>query len=527
MSFREIPMIEVRETLRRWSAGHSVRAIAREMGVDRKTVSRYARAADECGFTRGAEVSEEVVAKVAERVQARSLPPPSEQWKALEDKRQLLEEWLSGEDRLTLVRAHELLTQDRVYVSYTTLRRFAHRELGWRERPCTVRLEDPPFGQEAQIDFGLVGRLADDTGRVRKLWVLVVTLSASRYMFVWPTFEQTTVALCAGLDAAWRFFGGIPRRIVLDNMSAAVIKPDALSPTLQPGFLEYAQTRGLLADVARVRRPQDKARVENQIPFVRERWFAGEKFRHLAECRRSAETWCRDVAGARVHGTTRRVPREVYESEEKPLMQAAPGKPFDVPEWKKPKVHPDRHVQIQRALYGVPWPHRGRVDARIDSQSVRIYQNNKLLITHDRQPPGGRSTGNNVYPPSKEAWALRSVDKVKAEATAHGTHVSKLVNQLLGGPLPWSSIRQAYALLRLCSRYGAARVDELCARALAFDVTDVRRIERLLKSARKVEHNAISRGKVVPLPARFARDPSSFRTLKPTDVSGETDGGAQ
>ena len=520
MSFREIAMIEVRETLRRWTAGQSFRAIARNKPGDRKTVARYVAAAVECGFKRGDEVSDELVCKVSELVQERPLPPPSEQWQTLQAEHSRLEKWLSGDSPLTLVRAHELLMRDGVVISYTTLRRYAHRELAWRERPSTMRLEDPPFAEEAQIDVGQMGRLHDADGRLRKLWVLVVTLTASRYMFVWPTFEQTTAALCAGLDAGWRFFGGMPLRIVLDNMSAAVVKPDALAPTLQKGFLEYVQTRGLFADVARVRRPQDKARVENQIPFVRERWFAGEEFLDLVQCRVSAETWCRDVAGARVHGTTRRVPREVYDAHEKPSMRPAPESPFDVPVWKDPKVHPDRHIQVARALYGVPWPHRGKVDVRVDSTSVSIYQSRKLLMTYPRQRPGGRITGPNVYPPSKEPWALRSVDKVKQEAAAQGPHVSRFTNQLLDGPLPWSSIRQGYALLRLCSRYGAARVDELCARALSFNVIDVRRIERMLKSARKVEQSASASGKLVVLPARFARDASSFQTIKSTPEGG-------
>lgn len=77
MSFREITMIEVRETLRRWSAGQSFRAIARETGEDRKTVGRYVAAAVDCGFKRGDEVSDELVCKVSELVQERPLPPPS------------------------------------------------------------------------------------------------------------------------------------------------------------------------------------------------------------------------------------------------------------------------------------------------------------------------------------------------------------------------------------------------------------------------------------------------------------------
>jgi len=517
-------MIEIREVLRRWSAGQAVRAVARETGVDRKTIDRYVSAARELGAAVGTEPSDEVVAAVGQRVQGRPLPSASDQWREVERFRPRIEHWLKSETPLRLVRVHELLAREGLQVSYTTLRRFVHRELGWRERPRTVRIDDAPPGHEAQLDFGLMGRLRDADGRMRKLWVLVVTLTSSRYMFVWPTFLQTVEAVCDGLDAAWKFFGGMPKHIVLDNMSSAVTKADPLGPTLQKSFLEYVQTRGLFADVARVRRPQDKPRVENQIAYVRERWFAGEQFTDLDQARAHAGVWCREIAGGRIHGTTRKVPREVYEAVEKPEMLPAPSEAFDVPEWTEAKVHPDHHIQVRRALYSVPWPHVGHyVDVRIDRSTVRVYRKTELVKMHPRQRPGGRATDPKDYPPSKEPWALRNIHAAEQEANRYGEHVAKFIARLIDGPLPWAKMRQVYALIRLCRKFGGARVDALCVRALAFDVLDVRRIERLLKTAQRIEDSAESTGKLIALPsARFARDPASFGTR-----SNEDKGGAQ
>lgn len=522
MSFRELSMIEIREVLRRWSAGQAVRAVARETGVDRKTVDRYVSAARELGVSVGVEPTDEVVVAVSQRVQGRPLPPASNQWREIEKFRPRIEHWLKSETPLRLVRIHELLAREGLQASYTTLRRFVHRELAWRERRHTIRVDDAPPGHEAQLDFGLMGRLRDADGRVRKLWVLVVTLTASRYMFVWPTFLQTVEALCEGLDAAWKFFDGMPRHIVLDNMSAAVSKSDALGPTLQKSFLEYVQARGLFADVARVRRPQDKPRVENQVAYVRERWFAGEQFADLNQARASADIWCRDIAGSRIHGTTRRVPREAYELEERSQMLPAPSVAFDVPEWTDAKVHADHHIQVRRALYSVPWPHVGhQVDVRIDRSTVRIYRKTELVKMHALQPTGGRSTDTSDYPPSKQPWALRNINAAEKEAKDYGAHVEKFIARLVSGPLPWAKMRQVYALIRLCRRFGGARVDALCARALAFDVLDVRRIERLLKTAQRAEDSVEPSGRLIMLPsARFARDPSSFGARRNEDKGG-------
>jgi len=320
--------------------------------------------------------------------------------------------------------------------------------------------------------------------------------------------------VCAGLDAAWRFFGGVPKHVILDNASSMVVRASKTDPTLNRAFRDYTEARRIFADTARVRHPRDKARVENQVPYVRERWFAGEAFNaDLVEIRRHAQVWCHEVAGARVHGTTRQVPRDVYERDERSHMQAAPAAPFDVPHWSEPKVHPDHHVQVLKALYSVPTRYIGKtLDARADRSSVRLYLGTELIKAHPRKAAGQRSTDPKDFPPGKAPWALRDVDAVLRGAREHGAQVGAFAERLLGGPVPWIKLRQAYGLLRLCDRYGQDRVNALCARALAFGVIDVPRLEGMLKDARRTEDAAVATGRVIALPARFARDASAFAT---------------
>jgi transposase len=516
MGFRELTMIDVRELLRRRQAGESVRRAARECGADRKTVRRYYEAAERCRAD--GELTDDVVACVAAMVQGRTAPPASEPWRALVPVRSRIEAWLAAERPLRLVRIHELLVREGIAVSYSTLRRYVQRELGFGGPRITVRLADTAPGEEAQIDFGHVGWIVDVTDKRRKLWVLIVTLSFSRHMFVWPTLTQTVSDVCEGLDAAWRFFPGVPRRVVLDNASSMVTTPDAHAPVLQRAFQEYAQARGILVDPARVRRPQDKGRVENAVAYVRERWCDGERFLDLADARRSAARWCDEVAGARVHGTTRAVPRDVFAAEERAHLAPPPQARFDVPQWSEAKVHPDHHVQVARALYSVPTAYIGRrLEVRLDSASVRLYAGAELVKVHRRVAPGKRSTDPADYPSTKAAYALRSVDALVRAAQGKGQQVGAFAEKLLSGPLPWTKMRQAQALMRLCDRHGAERVDAVCARAIAFDVYDVPRIERMLKLARWSETGAEAAGKVVRLPGRFARAVDHFTTQRPKD----------
>lgn len=518
MSYRELIMIDVKEMLRRWAAGQGTRKIARETGAGRGTVARYVAAAEELKLPRDREPTEGEVHDVAQRVQARPLPDRTAEWAAVAAHKERIAEWLGKKRPLRLSKVHTLLVREHgLEVSYDTLRRYAMQELNWRRKAPTIRLEDPPAGQEAQVDFGKMGQMHDPlTGRVRMLWALVITLSCSRYQFVWPTFAQTTEAVCEGLDRAWWFFGAMIRTIVPDNTKAIVKDPDALNPTLVAAFLDYVQARGIFVDPARVRSPKDKPRVENQVPYVRESWFDGETFSDLDDARRSAEHWAREIAGARIHGTTCQVPREVFESTEMAAMLAPPTEPFDVPLWvDEAKVHPDHHIQVARALYSVPTLYlRKKVRARADKTTVKIYFGTELIKVHPRKPPGGRSTDTNDYPIGKAAYALRSVEALVAKAKDKGVHVGVYAERVLAGPLPWTRMRQAYALLRLCDKYGEGRVEAVCQSALAFDVVDVVRVGRMLKTAsRPMKPASSDAGRLVQLtPPRFARSEEHFET---------------
>jgi transposase len=519
MSFRELTMIDVKEVLRRWSAGQGDRRIGREAGVNRKTVARYTEAARKLGLECGHEVTDEEVHQVAQCVQSRPVLLPSEGWNDVAQHRARIEGWLAGDAEtrpLRLTKVHTLLVRDHgLLASYDTLWRYAQQELGWHKKPSTVRLDDPPPGQEAQVDFGKMGLLRDaETDRRRVLWALIVTLSFSRYQFVWPTFRQTTEAVCEGLDRAWMFFGAMPSTIIPDNTKAIIDEPDALSATLVAAFLDYVQARGLFVDPARVRTPKDKPRVENQVAYVRESWFDGESFTGVDDARGSAERWCRDIAGTRIHGTTRRIPREVFESTERVTMKPPPDALFDVPLWfDKAKVHGDHHIQVANALYSVPSPYLHKyVRVRADRAVVKIYFGTELIKMHERQPPGGRSTDPADYPKEKTVYALRDVNALLKRAKDKGHHVGVYAERLLGGPLPWTRMRQAYALLSLCDKYGDGRVEAICQSALAFDVVSVTRVAKMLKSAAKPARPDAS-GKLVQLGLpRFVRPAEHFET---------------
>jgi hypothetical protein len=307
------------------------------------------------------------------------------------------------------------------------------------------------------------------------------------------------------------FFGGVVQRVVEDNLKPVITRADRYAPVIDRVFLEYAQFRGFIVDPAVARHATGKPKVERGIPYCREDFFRGESFRDLADMQARAVVWCRDLAGTRVHGTTRQVPRVVFETVERPTLLPLGPEPFDRPTWATATVHPDHHIQFRRALYSVPTRYVGqRVEVRGDTRLVRVYHRGELIKVHPPQPPGGRSTDYTDYPAARAAYAMRAPDACVRQAEQVGPAVGQFARVLLSGTFPWARLRQAQKLLRLAERYGPARVNAACARALAFELLDVHRVERILSAALERESSPTDRGVVRPLPARFARAPRSF-----------------
>ena len=204
------------------------------------------------------------------------------------------------------------------------------------------------------------------------------------------------------------------------------------------------------------------------------------------------------------------MPLEHFEAEEKPALMPPPQTAYEVPLWCEPLVARDQCAQVAKALYSLPTRFVGkRLRARADRSTVRFYEGAQLVKTHARQVPGGKSIDASDYPEHKTAYALRDVAFLEAQAKKHGESIGRFAHALLEGPLPWTRMRRAYALLGLVRRYGEQRVEAACTTALAVDMFDVHRLERMLKLAPPPTPPPPSAAKVIPL-ARFLRPPSQY-----------------
>ncbi|HEX2062878.1 MAG TPA: IS21 family transposase [Acidimicrobiales bacterium] len=522
MTYREVCVYEVREALRLWLRGQGFRSIERMAQLDRKTVRRYVGAAEGLGLVRDGgeeQLTDGFIGAVVEAVRPHRSDGHGAPWRLLAANHDEVKAWLDG--GITAVKVQRLLARRGVVVPVRTVQRYAAEACGaGRRPPSTVRLADGAPGDECQVDFGRLGLVPDPaTGRRRVCHGLVFTACLSRHCFVWLSFSQTTEAVIEGFEAAWAFFGGVFRTVIPDNLKAVVDQANATEPRFNQAFVEYAQDRGFAIDAARVRRPQDKARVERNVFYVQASFFAGEHFVDLADAQRRAQEWCTLVAGLRIHGTTQARPAEVFAVEERHLLLAAPATPYDLPTYPHPLVARDHHIEVDKALYSVPGNRVGRrVDVRADRCLVRIFERGQLIKVHPRTHVGGRRTDAADLPAEKTPYAMRDLERLKALAAVHGPAVGAYAAALLDTPLPWTRMRQVYALLGLVRRWGAERVDAACARAIdAEAVTGVSLIGRMLERA--TEREAPTAPPSNPLPAgRFARDAGHFGLAPPLPV---------
>ena len=524
MAYRELFVVEVKEILRLWARGHGYRTVEQRTSVNRKTVRRYVEAAIAFGLCREAEgraVDDDLVAEVVSVVRPGGPRDAGAMRSHCRAHRKLVEGWL--EDGCKGPKVVKLLARHTgVVVPLRTLQRFVLEELDGNRRGDTVRIADGEPGQILEVDFMELGVFeARGTGQRRKMHALLCTSNYSRHQFVWPCLSQTQDDVIAGLEAAWRFFGGVFAVVVSDNLSAVVDVAHPTHPKLNASFVEYTQARGFEVDAARSRKPKDKARVERQVQFVRNDYFAGERFGDVEEARFEAVRWCREDAGLRIHGRTRQRPLEVFNRDELPLLGEAPTAPYDEPRWLTLQVGRDHAVVVNYALYSVPFHvAEGELRVRLDRASVKLYRGAQLIKIHPRQPAGGAHIDPADLPPGKAELATRDGTSLQRIAAGYGPTVGLYAERLLDSPLPWTRMRFVYRLLGLARRYGGALVDEACAQALALDVVDVMRIDRMLErglvARNLVELPPPSTPKTSNLvPLRFARKSSEWQTSTP------------
>jgi hypothetical protein len=183
------------------------------------------------------------------------------------------------------------------------------------------------------------------------VWVFAMILSCSRALFVQPVLKMDQGSWNASHVAAFEFFGGVPARLVCDNLKTGVERPDLYDPQINLAYGELAAFYGTLIDPARARKPKDKPRIERPMPYIRDSFFAGRQFASLAQMQGDALRWATEVYGVHKHrGLDGQTPASVFTALEADALIPLPGRPFETVVYAVGRVAPGLPRQIREGV---------------------------------------------------------------------------------------------------------------------------------------------------------------------------------
>lgn len=504
MSQRRLKLMEIREMIRHIREERSDRQIAIDLGVDRRTVKRYREWAQEQNLLEGEIPNHQSLLKLLDETMPEKKPPQNAS--SAERYRGKIEELLEAEVKVTAI--YDRLREQGYVGSYASVLRLA-RQIKPKEVETFTRKECHP-GAEAEIDFGYIGRMLDAEGNLRKAWAFVMVLSWSRYAYVEFVFDQKIETWLRCHRNALAFFGGVPRRLVIDNLKSGITQAIWDDPHVQMAYRECAEHYGFLILPCRPATPEHKGKVEGGVGYVQGRFMGGKGTLKLAQANLDVRKWCQEEAGMRIHGTTKEQPRRRFEEVEKGKLKPLPEEPYDLAIWKKAKLHRDCHIVFDNAYYSAPFRLVGQhLWVCAGTHQVRLFSEKyELVATHERATkPGSRQTHRDHYPPEKLPGWERTRESCLAQASELGVAVQQVVGYILADPI-LDRVHQAGRLLRLSEKYGTQRLEAACQRALDYGDPAYKTVKGILKQ--NLDQESLPVFVQIPPALTFSRQPAEM-----------------
>jgi transposase len=519
MARRTFDVIDVTEILVHWHAGRSLNEMSGSLGVDRKTIRKYVAPAIAAGITpggpaRGEAEWQELIREWFPELADTRLRQVT--WPAIGGHHDYIVGQMKAGVRMSTI-WQRLRDEQGLAASVASLRRYVAANVPEEARRSQVTVWSPrpaEAGEQAQIDYGQLGRWLDPlTGKLRTVWAFVMVLACSRHMFVRPVLKMDQRAWTECHVEAFAFFGGVPARLVPDNLKTGVDKPDLYDPKVNRSYAELAAHYGCLVDPARALKPRDKARVERPMPYVRDSFWRGREFTSLERMQAEAARWSAEVAGRRqCRPLESAAPAAVFDAVEKDALRPLPAGPFVLATWATAKIGPDIHAQVDKVLYSVPWRHIGKTaDVRITATMVQFFIGGQLVKSHPRKVRG-KQTDFADYPPEKIAFHMRTPAWCRRKAAGIGPACEQLTGELLADNALYR-LRAAQGVIGLADKHDPGRLEAACAKAIAAGDPSYRTVRGILAAGAERDQLPAAAGDGGA--AAFLRGPASFANVIP------------
>lgn len=483
MARKRLPMNQVKEILRLlWSQEQSVRSVSRALGVSVGVVSKVSTRAKSAGLCWDA-IADQDEGSIRERLYGAAVavsaerpePDPVEMHKALMG---------AG---VTLELLHlEYLEEHPTGLKYTA---FASRYRSWKKKRGVTMRQPHKAGANVFVDFsGKKPSYVDrTTGERVEVDLFVAALGASNLTYAEAVASQSAEEFVRVNIHALEYFGGVPRAVVPDRLKAAVVEADPYDPTIQRSFAGFARHYGTAVVPARQYKPRDKAKVEVAVQIA-QRWILArmrkESFYSLAELNRRIRELLEELNARpmkKLGGISR---RELFEQVEQQALGALPSRRYEPDTWKRVRVHRDYHVELDKHYYSAPYTLNGEeVEARLTTATVELFYRGRRVASHPRSSEKyAYTTATAHMPRDHREFFDKDPAHLREWAEGVGPYTAALLERIMKrSPIALQGWRSGRGLRRLGEKYGAARTEEACRRALRFGAQSQRPVGLMLK----------------------------------------------
>ena len=465
-------MIRYREILRLHSQGISKTAIARSCECSRNTVTRAVQRAEEVGIVwpLDPDFSD---AKLQKLLLPQSDLPPLRQ---VPDYEAIHKELAKSGVTLSLLwneYCECCRLEKKIPFMYTQFCKY-YREYALQTK-ATLHIDHKP-GEKMEVDWaGQTAAIIDtDTGEIIPAYIFVAVLSASGYAYVEAFLSQNLECWITAHVHAYRFFGGVTRILVPDNLKTGVAQCSWYTPVINKTYHEMAEHYGTAVIPARVRKPQDKPKAENTVGIV-STWILAalrrQQFFSLAELNQAMQEKLAELN--RKPFQKKSGSRQIaFVEEEKPALLPLPRDPYELATWRIATVQFNYHISVDKMQYSVPYEYiKHKVDVRLTRNVVEVFFGGTRICSHPRLfgREGQYSTVAEHMPQEHRQYLSWNAERFLAWAKKIGPHAHAAVSAILTAhKVEQQGYKSCLALLKLADKYSIERLEAACAKALSY-----------------------------------------------------------
>jgi transposase len=365
---------------------------------------------------------------------------------------------------------------------------FCERHSDWRKRISATMRQTHLAGEKLFVDWAgdTMPVFDPTTGEEHRAHIFVAALGASNYTYAEARWTETLPDWIGAHVNALAAIGGVPKALVPDNLKAGITKPSRYEPGINRTYQDLADHYGCVVLPTRVMKPRDKAKVEVAVQII-ERFVLAKlrnrRFFSLAELNAAIRD-CVMAINAKILRRFGQSRNELLETLDRPALNALPATPYSYAEWKRARVAPDYHIEIDGHYYSVPSKLiREIVDARIASATVEIFHKGERVASHAFSAVRNRHTTTTEHMPSAHRrYAQWTPARMMSEAAKIGPATVALFEAIMKAkPHPEQGFRSCLGIVGLARSYGVIRLEAAARRGNDIGATSYGSIASILK----------------------------------------------